>query len=90
MDNARLGILDEKLENLATQSIQLSLYHKIMTAKTVEELRNLHLDLSGVLEVFSNVSLLVTIGENDRLIADMLAGILEYLPPAKHNRRLFI
>ena len=25
MDNARLGILDEKLENLATQSIQLSL-----------------------------------------------------------------
>ena len=28
MDNARLGILDEKLENLATQSIQLSLYHK--------------------------------------------------------------
>lgn len=90
MDNARLGILDEKLENLATQSIQLSLYHKIMTAKTVEELRNLHLDLSGVLEVFSNVSLLVTIGENDRLIPDMLAGILEYLPPAKHNRRLFI
>lgn len=90
MDNARLGILDEELENLATQSIQLSLYHKIMTAKTVEELRNLHLDLSGVLEVFSNVSLLVTIGENDRLIPDMLAGILEYLPPAKHNRRLFI
>lgn len=90
MNNARLGILDEKLENLATQSIQLSLYHKIMTAKTVEELRNLHLDLSGVLEVFSNVSLLVTIGENDRLIPDMLAGILEYLPPAKHNRRLFI
>lgn len=90
MDNARLGILDEKLENLTTQSIQLSLYHKIMTAKTVEELRNLHLDLSGVLEVFSNVSLLVTIGENDRLIPDMLAGILEYLPPAKHNRRLFI
>ena len=90
MDNARLGILDEELENLATQSIQLSLYHKIMTAKTVEELRNLHLDLSGILEVFSNVSLLVTIGENDRLIPDMLAGILEYLPPAKHNRRLFI
>lgn len=25
MDNARLGILDEKLENLATQSIRLSL-----------------------------------------------------------------
>ena len=34
MDNARLGILDEKLENLATQSIQLSLSADLVIRKS--------------------------------------------------------
>ena len=81
---------DELMQRICDLQLSKTIFDKIIEAKSVQELIDLHLEPEEVFSLFAKAEVLTASYEHNYIMSDLVKSRLEKARPVKRKRAFFI